>query len=303
MLRMLFIRDFKHRTGGHVTVRDYFLHSLAHPGLDPYVYFTPSSNMDGNDLWRDLPRSRFVSELRPKDYDLLFIGGDDWELLPPDLGQARVINVILHVRHATQRRRRVHLSRPALRICNSLEVQQAIAPLVTGVSEVIPNAVDFGLFRSDLPKDEGYVLIWGEKNPELANRLFASLAAKGHRADLLLHSVERRAFASQLSQADIALTLPNATEGFYRPALEAMACRCAVVCSDAAGNRAYAVNDETCLQPPYGDFEQHLAAIEALLGDRELRERLRERGFSKSREFTLEAQRRRYYDFLERHVF
>ena len=109
-------------------------------------------------------------------------------------------------------------------------------------------------------------------------------------------------FAAILSAADIFVALPNATEGFYRPGLEGMACRSAVVCSDAVGNRCYAIDGLTCLQPAYGDFEGHLEAVRRLLEESELREALRSKGYERSGEFSLEAQRSRYYEFLERYI-
>ena len=50
MPRILFVRDFKptkdgriRTSGGHIKVRDYFMHCLQHPELEPYLYFTPRS--------------------------------------------------------------------------------------------------------------------------------------------------------------------------------------------------------------------------------------------------------------------
>ena len=54
---------------GHIAVRGFFEHALAHPQLDPYVYFTPRSDKD-NDVWASIPRERFVDKLNIKDYDV-----------------------------------------------------------------------------------------------------------------------------------------------------------------------------------------------------------------------------------------
>lgn len=298
MKRILFIRNYKHRTGGHVTVRDYFLHCLAHPDIDPYVWFTPTSDMENNDLWAAIPRDRFVPELRPFDYDAIFLDGVDWQFLPEDIGDLPVINAILHVRHAVQKQRKRLLSRFAYRICNSQEVEDAIRPFANGPLVTISNAVDYSLFRPDGPKLENSVLIWGEKSPEIATRLHETLRAGGADSTLMLDSIPRAEFAEKLSTADIFVALPNETEGFYRPGLEGMACGAAVVCSDAVGNRVYAVDGVTCLQPHFGDFEGYLAATRRLIEDRDLRENLREAGLAKSGEFSLDKQRARFYDFM-----
>jgi glycosyltransferase involved in cell wall biosynthesis len=62
-------------------------------------------------------------------------------------------------------------------------------------------------------------------------------------------------------------------EGFALPPLEAMATGCAVVCTDAHGNRDFCVDGENCLMPePNADAVG--AALARLLGDAGLRERL-----------------------------
>jgi GT2 family glycosyltransferase/glycosyltransferase involved in cell wall biosynthesis len=68
-------------------------------------------------------------------------------------------------------------------------------------------------------------------------------------------------------------------EGFCLPALEAMACGAAVVCTDAHGNRDFCVDGENCLMPEGGAGEV-TAAIERLLTDRGLRERLGQAGMA-----------------------
>jgi glycosyltransferase involved in cell wall biosynthesis len=62
-------------------------------------------------------------------------------------------------------------------------------------------------------------------------------------------------------------------EGFCLPALEAMAAGCPVVCTDAHGNRDFCHGEENCLMPEARP-EAVAAAIERVLRDRELRERV-----------------------------
>jgi len=47
------------------------------------------------------------------------------------------------------------------------------------------------------------------------------------------------------------LTLPLEKEGFYLPALEAMASGCLVICPDCIGNRGFCIDRETCFVPSY----------------------------------------------------
>src|SRR5213078_964422 len=62
-------------------------------------------------------------------------------------------------------------------------------------------------------------------------------------------------------------------EGFCLPPLEAMAAGCAVVCTDAHGNRDFCRDGENCLMPEPAP-EAVAEAIRRLFEDRGLRERL-----------------------------
>jgi len=62
-------------------------------------------------------------------------------------------------------------------------------------------------------------------------------------------------------------------EGFCLPALEAMAAGCPVVCTDAHGNRDFCRDGENSLVPE-ATPEAVAEAIERVLTDRDLRERL-----------------------------
>src|SRR6202043_1356752 len=66
-------------------------------------------------------------------------------------------------------------------------------------------------------------------------------------------------------------------EGFALPPLEAMATGAAVVCTDAHGNRDFCVDGVNCLMPEANPGAVS-AALERLLADPELRERLGQTG-------------------------
>jgi glycosyltransferase involved in cell wall biosynthesis len=84
-------------------------------------------------------------------------------------------------------------------------------------------------------------------------------------------------------------------EGFCLPALEAMASGAAVVCTDAHGNRDFCVNGENCLMPD-SRVEAVRAALERLLADQPLRERLGRAGIKTAADYAWE----RRIDALER---
>lgn len=94
---MLFYRDYRGFTGGHLKVRDYFEHLRASESFEPKVYLTPGSRPDH--LW---PAESLVAEYDPDSADVLFIAGLDWMALsawPGIENRKPVVNLIQHVRH------------------------------------------------------------------------------------------------------------------------------------------------------------------------------------------------------------
>lgn len=293
MKRLLFVRDFKRPTGGNVAVRDYFFHALADPRLDTRLYFAPGSRHAESDLWNDLPADRLVTAPDWQSCDFVFVNGKDWRLIPDGEYSFRLIHLVQHLGYGDDLELRGYLMRPALRICLSQAAQESIAPYAVGPTRVIPSGVDTELFFEDETRRPGSVLVWGGKAPDVAREIGGKLAALGVEVSVLEGWLPRAAFASRLRAADVFVALPMPREGFYRPPLEAMACGCAVVCSDALGNRAHCLSDVTCLQPRHGDAADHVAAVLRLLADDSLRVRLRRAGQAHARGFDLTVERTR----------
>ena len=89
--------------------------------------------------------------------------------------------------------------------------------------------------------------IIGHKRPDLARALSGRLDAKRREHLLLTEFRERSTFLALLTQSRVAVCLPYEQEGFYLPALEAMASGCIVVTLDCIGNRGFCRHDENCL--------------------------------------------------------
>lgn len=249
---LLFRRDFRGLTGGHLKVRHYFAHAEHSTRFRPRVYLTPESILGPGNPWHGIEPPP-LTVWQPARADVLFLAGMDWEAVP-DPSPAAVINLIQGVRHADLGDpRREFLSRPAIRICVSDEVAQAIQAtgLVTGAVHVIPNGID----RHDLPRPsnnrEIAVLVAGAKNPTFAQAVTKRLASAGLQAECLLGPLPRPGFLERLSRARVVLTLPLEREGFFLPALEAMAVGAVVVCPDCVGNRGFCRDGETAFRPCY----------------------------------------------------
>ena len=88
-------------------------------------------------------------------------------------------------------------------------------------------------------------------------------------------------------------------EGFGLPALEAMACSCAVVTTDCGGVNAFARPGENCLMVPPADPRALADAVATVAGDAELRSRLGSAGLETAQAFGRDAVLTRFCDWLE----
>lgn len=293
---MLFRRDFDGYTGGHGKVHDYFRHVQAHPGWDACIHMSPTSSWDDNP-WQD-DRAALRARFAPGDADALFLGGMDWLQYPHDCPGTPVINLVQHVRHADPAQPLFRfLERRAVRVCVSQPVANAI--LATGRVRGPVLVIEAALNMPQLPVSgaRSGVFIDAIKQPVLGRQIADAL---GPQPDLVLSDrrLPRAQYLAALAKSEIAVVLPHATEGFYLPALEAMACGCAVVVADCVGNRAYLEPGLNALVPDGTDG--HVAAIRRLLGDAPLRARLGAAGRQTASAFGLERERLAFNQVLDR---
>jgi len=247
--RILFHRDFAGYSGGHGKVWDYFRHALA-LGWDARVYLTPDSLRDDTNPWMQMPE-RIEPHWHPEQCDVLFLAGMDWAALPDITHPPRpVVNLIQHVRHAwPEHPLSAFLSAPAQRICVSQPVADAITATgqVNGGVTVIPAALDLPESLPTSSAQPKHVLVAGLKAPALALALAQELRQRGLDVMVLDHALPRNVYLGIVASARVAVTLPHPAEGFYLPALEAMALGVPVVLTDCIGSRQYTRDGENCL--------------------------------------------------------
>lgn len=248
--RILFRREFERLTGGHLKVWHYFQHASCAPGWRASIYLMETDPCRSPSPWSAVP-GHLEQVWDPEGADALFVGGMDW-LAVPSSCRKPVINLIQHVRHAVPGDpRRQFLSRPAVRLCVSPQVSEAILAtgLVNGPVITIPNGID----TSELPVPTGDrdipALVVGYKDVELATSVRDELASRGMTAWCALRPMPRMEFLALLARAECVVTIPHRQEGFYLPALEAMALGAIVVCPDCTGNRCFCHAGDNCLMP------------------------------------------------------
>lgn len=287
---VLFYRDFRAFSGGHLKVSDYFSHVRSSPACRAAIYMAPQSLADHP--WKD--DSGIVTDFAPEKADVLVLGGTDWDAMPDGIeDKVPVVNIIQHLRHADPAdERHAFLKRKAHRICVSQEVADALIAdgSSNGPIHTIANGIDLAAIP-DVKSKTVDVFIAGLKAKDLAKAVAARLSGLKLTIDCLTAPVPRAEFLRRMAAARIAVTLPHATEGFFLPALEAMAAGCSVVCTDAGGNRSFCIDGETCLVPEARP-EAIEAAIRRLLGDDDLCRRLSKSGKAMAQSHGLAAERK-----------
>ncbi|MFT7617667.1 MAG: hypothetical protein ACI97A_001306 [Planctomycetota bacterium] len=263
---VLFHRELLDFSGGHLKVHDYFRHVFSDSNFTPTIYFTPNSIWTERNPWHQLKSESspaLAADFDVNSADILLLAGNDWLALSEAQRQqppCPVINLIQHVRHADPKDPRYpFLVYPATRIAVSQEVADAVRATGKANGDVlaIPNGLDFSGFpeplrTNDRPQD---VMVVGIKQLKLAQKLTRKIRKTGCDVDLLDRNVPRAEFLRRLSEAKMAIFLPDPTEGFYLPPLEAMVLNTFVICPDCEGNRVFCHANRNCLQPKLGARE------------------------------------------------
>lgn len=295
---MLFFRHFHRFRGGHLKIWDYYQHVLASGRYKARIVFSPQSTWDDSNPWAfdqiEKP-TRWVGGMP----GAFFLGAYDWDWLPRryrERSPVPVLNLIQHVDHAKRRGRRYEaLRRPAIRICVGKPVADAIQATgqVRGPVHVIQNGVDttaLATFRQAERTTD--LLIVATKNPGLGLRIGQQLSGHAETIQVHAHYLPRRAdFLHILGQAKTTLFLPDRREGFYLPALEAMAMGCVTAIPDVVGSQAFARNGYNCLQPEFTEAGLIAAAKDLLAMGEQERTRLVAAGYDTARLHDLELER------------
>jgi hypothetical protein len=301
---MLFTRSFAGFTGGHLKFLDYMKHTELSGLAEPVLYQTPESRRVPGNIFNDHPWRRID---RPRPFPAYFVAGGDWFTLDHagiDPGGSPVINLIQGVRHGDPASELFAcLARPAVRICVSAAVAEAIRDHANGEVHTITAGVAVppspGPSPGTRPLDgPPRVFIGGLKNPGAARDIATRLSGFAE-IDLVTGHLPRSLFLRQIAEATICIFLPLPAEGFFLPPLEAMALGRGVVVPDCRGNRDYCRSDENCVMPAY-DPEALTDAALLLVRDHPRLRRLSSAGLATASVLTIERERSLYHDILAR---
>jgi hypothetical protein len=321
--RMYFMTPTFRPVGGVVKVFDYINHALS-LGYEP-VIACPESYEPGLPLF-EIPRFSGISpengvrftalnKVAVGPHDLAFLSWPThYEVLEPRLSRwtrhEQVIFIVQNVRWANPSFTGGYalrlLSRPMARIMTNDVVLEAVKPYLnpSSMSEVILLGNESSFFAKERrgglgnPVRVGYTTWKSGVGDEVA-RMLADDPRFEFRA--IRDPVGWRELRELYHWSDVFLATPLVEEGFYMPGLEAMAAGAVVISSDAGGNRAYCRFGENCIEVGFEDAGGYVKALKSLReGPAEEVERLRRGGYATVGLHTLEHERERFGEFMDR---
>jgi glycosyltransferase involved in cell wall biosynthesis len=298
---VLFHRHFTGFQGGHLKVFDYINHVNSIPEYQTALFVTKESCF--HEIW--FSHTSLVKVFNPSLVDAIFLAGEDWQALsdyPSIEDHIPVFNLIQGFRHLDPNNKLYsYLPRKAIRVCVSPELTHGLMQTgaCNGPLHTIPNCIDHARLPAPLPLSlhSNRVFIAGLKQPKLASQLAYRFVAQNINVSLCLDPLSRSEFLRLMNEASIAITLPLVEEGFYLPALEAMAMGKALICPDCVGNRSFCLDSINCLMPEF-KLESIEAAVYRLLDDPDFACQLRERALIDSKSHTLERERSQFTDIF-----
>jgi Glycosyl transferases group 1 len=301
-MEMLFVRNFTEFAGGHLKFLAYMNHTAASGLASPILYQPPRPRTVHGNIFNDY-KGATIDKVRS--FPAYFVAGDDWFILDKagvDLGAAPVVNLVQGFRHADPHSPLFAcLARPALRICVSPAVANAIRDHVNGDVFVIENGVEVGHVLPRRPLEgPARVMIVGLKNPTMAREVAACLTGVS-KVDLIVDPLPRERFLARIAEASICIMLPLAQEGFYLPPLEAMALGRGVITPDCKGNLCYCEPGVNCLMPDY-TADALADAARALIYDAAQLARLATGGLKTAARRSIEKERTAYHAILARYI-
>lgn len=259
--------------GGTLKLLHYFEHSLSLFPQKTKIYIPKDTPWTSYNLFTP-HRNKVIHNIEWKNVTIMFLSGWGWErFIPAKYHASPPFRVIYLVQSFNKFRpedsRYAGFANPAIRICVSRPLSKKLQSLgiANGPIHTIPACTDIDplqIIGQNTPSKDIDVLIIGLKNPEMGKSIAESATSLGIHAQLITEILPRTKFIQQLARARITTCLPAAIEGFYLPALEAMALGSLVIVPTAVGND-YCIDGFNCIVPKY-NIHGILEAIKSAIG-------------------------------------
>ena len=298
---LLFHRDFRGFTGGHLKVWHYLRHTAESRSFCPRLFLTAASRRDASNPFLAGDHDWLEPSWLPERAAALFVAGLDWIAVPDDWSKP-IINLVQGVRHASAGDpRRGFLGRRAVRICVSGEVADAIRSTgeVNGPVITIPNAIDMPAGVVGRERRRTPLLVAGWKAPARTAVVVGALRTAGHEPEVIASPRPREEFLGRVAAAEVVLFLPLEEEGCFLPALEAFALGSLVVCPDCVGNRQFCRDGDTCLRPDHAPASLVAAVGQAMMMPPIERERMVAAARSEAAARGLDGEKRAFIAILD----
>jgi glycosyltransferase involved in cell wall biosynthesis len=304
---VVFHRHYKLFRGGHLKVFHYFEHVRSSPSHQARIRFSPDSILDESNPWWGA-RDAVIDPDESIPTDVLFLAGMDWRWLEPEQRASSSVPIVNLIQGFSSARgknpRREFTAHPAIRICVSREIQDALESTgsVAGPIFTIPIGVDLESLPAPRAPEERDIdcVVLAVKDLPLGRGIAEDLLAAGYRVLLIDRLMPRNDLLAAMARTRVAVDLPGSFEGAYLPALESMALGAAVVCPDCVGNRSFCRDGDTCLVPERNRRAIVRAALELLSAPAEALEPMLASARREVMARSLPAERERFLEIVER---
>ncbi len=260
--KVLFYQHFGKRgvvRGAHHKTFDFFHHIKSFPGYEPHIFFDKTSLWNTDIPWFHLFESMPTLDDLDFEPDILFLNsGKDWikytehRAIPKNMPIVSPVNNFRAVKPG--HKSFDFLPTKAIRLCPSQELYEATVshPSTNGETIYLPNGVGINSEALKLQADKKFdLLIVGNKNPALANEIFAKVKHFDLHTEVINGWISKEDFQNKLALSRISMHLPKVVEEHYIPGVEAMMLDSLVIIPDCVGNRSYAKHLETCFVTEY----------------------------------------------------
>ena len=157
------------------------------------------------------------------------------------------------------------------------------------IASVITNGIDLNVFKPNIKlRVKNRILAFSRKNHSDLKKIKKLISAQKEKFELVVvDALTETELVHEYQKSDIFLAT-GYPEGFGLPALEAMACGCAVVGFSGGGGLEYMHHNVNSLIADDGDVDGAAKYTAILFTDLTLKERLRKQGIETSINFSLE---------------